>query len=585
MARLFTAFIRGSIATRLALMTAVSAVFMVLLAVTFLSIARAGLIAERSEKAHAMVDGVWSMADSFQRAAASGAITMDEAKARFAAATAGIWFEDHTNYVFVYDTETGLCVVNNGNTALIGKDMRARVDSHGLPFAQMMIDIAKHPGEGTLRYQSPRGAAVVPLVKLAYVRGFAPWHLMIASAEYMTDIDDSFRATVRNAALMIGVLLLLSVGIAWAVARSVTRPLSALRLRMAALSNGMLAAPVPGIERRDEVGEMARAVAVFRDHMEREEQLTAAQDADRQRAEQAQRAALAEMARTIEGEAGAALRQIGDRTAAMAATADAMSVSAGQTGEAARDAAAAAERAMARVQTSASTAGHLADSIGGISSQVSQSTALVGRAVTAGGEARATIEALNEQVAHIGAVADMIAEIAAKTNLLALNATIEAARAGEAGKGFAVVASEVKALANQTARSTEEIARHIGQVRSATGASAAAVLRIEQTINEVSAIAGQIAAGVEQQGTATSEIARNMAEATDAANAMTGRTGELSGTAADTGRLAVEVRDNIVALNRVAEELRQSVIRVVRSATASVERQEDAEWAARREAA
>ena len=106
----------------------------------------------------------------------------------------------------------------------------------------------------------------------------------------------------------------------------------------------------------------------------------------------------------------------------------------------------------------------------------------------------------------------MIGEIAAKTNLLALNATIEAARAGDAGKGFAVVASEVKALATQTARSTEEIARHIGEVRDATGASVAAVARIEQTIGEINAIAGSIAAAVEQQGAATAEIARNVAE-------------------------------------------------------------------------
>src|SRR6185437_3442066 len=117
---------------------------------------------------------------------------------------------------------------------------------------------------------------------------------------------------------------------------------------------------------------------------------------------------------------------------------------------------------------------------------------------------------LNERVAEIGAVAEIIGEIAAKTNLLALNATIEAARAGDAGKGFAVVASEVKALATQTARSTEEITRHIGEVRTATGASVAAVGRIEQTIGEINAIAGSIAAAVEEQGAATAEIARNV---------------------------------------------------------------------------
>ena len=130
---------------------------------------------------------------------------------------------------------------------------------------------------------------------------------------------------------------------------------------------------------------------------------------------------------------------------------------------------------------------------------------------------RTTIEALNQEVEQIHAVADMIGEIAARTNLLALNATIEAARAGEAGKGFAVVANEVKQLATQTAHSTAEIARHIGQVRSATGAAVAAVAGIEQTITEISAIAGSIAAAVEQQGAATAEIARNVSDTAQAA--------------------------------------------------------------------
>ncbi len=249
-----------------------------------------------------------------------------------------------------------------------------------------------------------------------------------------------------------------------------------------------------------------------------------------------------------------------------------MSASAARTGGSAQSAAAAAERALANAQTVASAAEQLAASIREIGGQMHLSTTVVGRAVAAGGEARATIEALNKQVGRIGEVANMISDIAAKTNLLALNATIEAARAGDAGKGFAVVASEVKQLATQTARSTEEITRHITEVRAATDASVAAVGRIEKTIDEINAIAGSIAAAVEQQGAATSEIARNVTETASAANEVTRRIGEVSAEAERTGQRSAQVRDDTAGLNAMVVALKRSVIRVVRTSTAEVDR-------------
>jgi methyl-accepting chemotaxis protein len=267
-----------------------------------------------------------------------------------------------------------------------------------------------------------------------------------------------------------------------------------------------------------------------------------------------------------------ALEQIRRRTAAMSMTADAMSASAARTSAAAGSAANVAGQAMANAQSVAGAAEQLTASIREINGQMSQSAAVVARAITAGSETRATIEVLTREVERIGTVAVMIGDIAAKTNLLALNATIEAARAGEAGKGFAVVASEVKALATQTARSTEEIGQHISQVRSATEASVAAVARIEQTITEVNTIAGSIAAAVEQQGAATAEIGRAVAETATAANEMTARANEVSAEASDTGGHADAVRENAAGLNTAMEDLRHSVIRAVRGSTADVDR-------------
>jgi methyl-accepting chemotaxis protein len=331
---------------------------------------------------------------------------------------------------------------------------------------------------------------------------------------------------------------------------------------------------IAGLGRKDEIGRMAQALEVFRGDAVERARLEQNQIEQDRRATEERQAALVNMAQTIEDETTTALEQIGQRAGAMAATAEVLSSSASRTEESSRSAGSAAAQALATAQTVASAADQLAASIREIGGQVNQSTVVVGRAVTAGSETRATMEALNQQVARIGVVADMIGEIAAKTNLLALNATIEAARAGDAGKGFAVVASEVKALATQTARSTQEIGQHIAEVRAATGASVAAVARIEQTIGEVDTIANSIAAAVEEQAAATAEIARNVAETAIAADTMTTRTTEVSAEAQLTGHRAVELLDNATALDATLEALRRMIVRVVRTANEAVDRRQ-----------
>jgi methyl-accepting chemotaxis protein len=370
------------------------------------------------------------------------------------------------------------------------------------------------------------------------------------------------------AALAAGLLLAILIG------HSLSRPLTQLTRVMRTLTGGDLSADVPHTKRRDELGEMARAVLVFRHSMERESQLTAAQAEERLAAEAAKQAALVQMADRIEAEMGVALEHIGVRTTAMITTADALNASAERTGSSSGEAAHAAEGALSNAQMVASAAEQLTASIAEIGTQVSGSAAVVGRAVTAGTETRSVIEALNQEVEQIGGFARLIGEIAARTNLLALNATIEAARAGEAGKGFAVVASEVKALASQTARSTEEISRHIGLVQAATTESMEAVSRIEQTIMQVDAIAGSIAAAVHEQGAATEEIARTVHQSAFSANEMTSVINDVAREAVETGHHAVDVRQNTLALHRAVEELRSSVVRSIRNAITAGERRQ-----------
>jgi methyl-accepting chemotaxis protein len=382
--------------------------------------------------------------------------------------------------------------------------------------------------------------------------------------------SDAGRAIAQGRTLLIAIagasLVIASLIALLYVGRMVVRRLTALSQAMATIAAGDLDAVIPR-KGRDEVAGMADAVVVFRDGLRQAQRLAIEQKAEREQAEADKRAALANMADTVEKETASALQEVNAHTGAMQATSDQMSASATRTDASAGSAASSADQVLANARTVAGAAEQLTSSIREIGEQVSHSAVVVGQAVEVGRETRTTIGALNAEVERIGVVADMIGEIAAKTNLLALNATIEAARAGDAGKGFAVVASEVKQLATQTAHSTDEITKHIAQVRSATNASVSAVSRIEQRITEISTIAGSIAAAVEEQGSATAEIARKVTETASAAHEMATRIVEVSTEATKTDGYANEVRENAARLNHAVEELGHSIIRVVRNAT------------------
>jgi methyl-accepting chemotaxis protein len=352
---------------------------------------------------------------------------------------------------------------------------------------------------------------------------------------------------------ILAVTLAIAIGSAASLIAMIARPVRRMTDAMRSLAAKDFAVEIPARGRSDEIGQMAEAVQVFKDSMVETERLRREQEQDHRRAADEKQAALKGMADRIETQTGTGLREVGAHAAAMAATAEEMNASAVRTKNSVQNASTASAQVSVNAQTVASAAEELSASIREVSAQMTRSHEVVGRAVAAGVETRATIDTLNEQVASIGAVADMIGEIAARTNLLALNATIEAARAGDAGKGFAVVASEVKALATQTARSTREIAQHIAQVSAATRASVGAVEQIERTIGEVSTIAGCIAAAVEEQGVTTAEIARNVAETASAASEMTIRVAEVATEAEQTRNRAAEVHANATGLSTTVE--------------------------------
>ena len=359
---------------------------------------------------------------------------------------------------------------------------------------------------------------------LTPIEDFSGRVIGVAAIGFDRSTIDASLASGRLISLAIGLgVLTLALGVAWMMNRSIAKPISVTTAVMRRLAAGETSVEISGRDRRDELGEMAGAVQIFKDNAIEKLRLEEDQRATEQRAAAEKRQALNSLADGFEASVGQIATKVASGVTEMERTAQEMSAIAERTDEGTAEVVNVCSEASGNVQTVATAAEELSASIAEISSQVTRANDVSRQAVDEAAATDERVKGMTTAADRIGDVMKLIQDIAEQTNLLALNATIEAARAGDAGKGFAVVANEVKNLATQTSKATEEIAGQIDAMQSATNTAAEAIGSIAQRIQEIGEVTTSIASAIEEQAAATQEIARNTQNAATGTQAVSSR--------------------------------------------------------------
>ncbi len=439
----------------------------------------------------------------------------------------------------------------------------------------IMAKLQKYQFEFVAWAEAAQQGAALDASMMKTFRAFEPTIVEVRSAvESHYKQADAAEAATREAVhrwmwIAFGVTVIVLAAVSFLLGRSISNALAAMIDAMTRLARGELSISVPGMGRKDEIGEMAGAVEVFRINMAEAERLRTEQAEAEARVRQQRKADMQRLADSFEGAVGEIIETVSSAATELEASSNTLTQAAERGNSLATAVAAASEEASANVQSVSSASEELTSSVSEISRQVQESARVADVAVGQAQRTNARVAELTKAASRIGDVVELINTIAAQTNLLALNATIEAARAGEAGKGFAVVATEVKALAEQTAKATGEISQHIGAIQTATEDSVGAIKEIGDTIARMSEISSTIAAAVEEQGAATQEIARNIQHAAQGTSDVSATIGDVQRGAGETGAASAQVHSAAQSLSQESNRLKSEVTRFLETVRAA----------------